>query len=248
MALQESSGLHSLAALHEHENRRIQLRAEASRARAEAEQRARLEAERSAERAESERQRSERAASDSAELARREESTRLDAARAAEFERAERSARSYEALQIELASERGARRSAELGFASQLSRQRLFMLVSSAVCVATWLGTAGWYFGSLRPDAARAQLTAERSLADERRARADVEASSARLLRRNDELAQRVSSLQQAPHDLSTTRPPGPSHGARPTKIGPHAVHGVTISPPPCRDDGDPLNPCLKAH
>ncbi|MEO7033812.1 MAG: hypothetical protein ABI548_08010 [Polyangiaceae bacterium] len=242
MASQESSGLHSLAALHEHEKRQAQLQSEASRARAEAEQRARLEAER----AQRERQRIERTAS--VELARREELTRLDAARVAEFQRAECATRGCEALQRELATERGARRSAELCFASRLSRQRLFTLVSSAVCVATWLGTAGWYFGSLRPDAERAQLTAERSLADERRGCADAEASGARLLRRNDEFAQRPSLLQQAQHDLSTTVPPGPSHGAPPPKIGPHSVHAVTTSQPPCRDDGDPLNPRLKAH
>ncbi len=247
MALQESSGLHSLAVLHEHEKRRILLQNEASRARAEAEQRARLEAEREAARVERERLRIERAASDSAELARREELTRLDAARAAELERAERVTRDREALQIELAAERGARRSAELGFAAQLFRQRLFTLASAALCVVTWFGTAGYYFASVRPEAERAQLSAERSFGDEHRARADAEANGARLLRRNEELAQRVSSLEQC--EAPTTTPPGPGHGAPPIKNGPHLPHGgVTTLAPPCRDDGDPLNPCLKPH
>ena len=249
MALQESSGLHSLAALHEHEKRQIQLQNEASRARAEAEQRARLEAERDAARAERERQRTERAAADSAELARREELSRLDAARVVELERAERATREREALQIELAGERGARRSAELVFAGQLYRQRLFTLASAALCVVTWLGTTGYYFASVRPDAERAQLSARRSLSDEQRARADAEATGMRLRHRNEELAQRVSSLEQAQSSAPTTAPPGPTHGAPPTKTGPHPPHGgVTTSAPPCRDDGDPLNPCLKAH
>ncbi len=248
MALQESSGLHSLAALHEHEKRHIQLQAEASRARAEAEQRARLEAERQAAHAEHERQRIERAASDSAELARREELTRLDAARQTELERAERATRDREALQLELAAERGAHRSAELRFTSRLSRQRLFTLASAALCIMTWLATLGSYFGLLRPSAERAQLGAVRLLADERRARADLEASGARLLRRNEELAQRVSSLERAQLDAPTTTPAAPTQSAPPMKTGLRPAHGGASSQPPCRDDGDPLNPCFKAH
>lgn len=247
MALQESSGLHSLAALHEHAKAQIQLQAQASRARAEAEQRARFEAER----AERERQRMERATSEAAEWARREESMRVEAARRVELARAEGALREREALQAELVSERAARRSAELTAAARLLRQRLFSASAAVLCVATWLSAALVYALSLRPAAQRAELSAEHELADERRARTDAEASAVRLARRNQELASRVSVLESREaslHEPAPTTQPAPTRPVLTPKSAPHSAHGATASALPCRDDGDPLNPCLKAH
>ena len=110
----ESSGLTSLAALREHETRRIVRQTEAPRARAEAEQRARLESERELERLAQERQRSERAASESLEAQRQAELSRFETARASQVERAERATRERDELQVLLAEELGARRAAEL--------------------------------------------------------------------------------------------------------------------------------------
>jgi hypothetical protein len=241
----ESSGLTSLAALREHESRRIVQQTEAARARAEAEQRARLESERELARLARERQRSERAASESLEAERRAELSRFEAARASELERAERATRGREELQALLAEERGARRAAELTFTAQLLRQRSLALLSTALCVVSWLGSAALYLGAIRPQAERAALTAEHSLADERRARAAAEDGNVRSARRNEELARRVSSLEQELRDQVAAVPNHTAQGI-PQKSGQKSVHGVSASQPPCRDDGDPLNPCLK--
>lgn len=248
--MQESSGLHSLAALHEYERSQTQLQAELARARAEAEQRARIEAERDVLRAERERQRSEQAASKAVELARREELTRLDAPRAAELARAETARGELDALQSKLVAERDARRTAEIAAVKQLLRQRFFASIAGALCLAGWLGAAVLYFGSLRPEAERARL-AEHSLLEERRARRDADIVAARLARRNEEFAQRVSSLESLANSLReqpAAAPPVLSHGALLTTHGSRRPQAVNTSQPPCRDDGDPLNPCLKTH
>jgi hypothetical protein len=239
--VRESSGLTSLAALREQETRRIMLQTEAARARAEAEQRARMESERELARLERERQRLERAATDSREV----ELSRLEAARASELERAERAKRAREELQVLLAEERGARHSAELTFTAQLLRQRSFALLSAALGVVSWLGGAALYLGALRPQAERAALAAEHSVAVERQARVAAEESTARSARRNDELARRVGLLEQELRDQVVA---GPSHTVQgvPQKSGQKSAHGLSASQPPCRDDGDPLNPCLK--
>jgi hypothetical protein len=240
--LRESSGLLSLAALREHEKRQIQQQTEASRARAEAEQRARIDAER----IDRERQRIEQAASELAEVERRAELSRLEAARASELERAEGATRAREELQVQLAEERGARRAAEISFAARLQRPRLLAVFSSALCLATGLAAAALYFGSIRPEAARARLAADRSLADEHRARVDADEGNARSARRNEELSRRLSSLDQALRERPPAAPEPAVQSAKPQKLGTNTGHGVTTSLPPCRDDGDPLNPCLK--
>jgi hypothetical protein len=243
--VRESSGLTSLAALREQETRRIAQQTEAARARAETEQRARLESERELARLERERQRIERTAAESLDMQRQAELSRLEAARVSELERAERAARGREELQVQLAVERGARRSAELALTAQLLRQRSLAVVSAALCGASWLCGAALYFGSIRPQSERAALAAERSLADERQARAAADEGNARSARRSEELAQRVSMLEQ---ELREQAAAGPLHAVQgiPHKPGQQPAHGVSASQPPCRDDGDPLNPCLK--
>jgi hypothetical protein len=234
--VRESSGLTSLAALREQET---------IRARAEAEQRARLESERELARLERERQRIERAAAESLDTKRQAELNRLEAARVFELQRAEQEARAREDLQVQLAEERGARRSAELALTAQLLRQRLLAVSSAALCGASWLCGAVLYFGSLRPQTERAALAAERLLADERQARAAAEQGNARSVRRNEELAARVGMLELELRDQAAAVTPH-TVPAVPQKPGQKATHGVSASQPPCRDDGDPLNPCLK--
>ncbi|HEX7452161.1 MAG TPA: hypothetical protein VF294_07750 [Polyangiaceae bacterium] len=243
--VRESSGLTTLAALREHETRRLVQQTEAARARAEAEQRARLESEREAARLERERQRIERAASESLEVQRQAELSRLEAARALELERAERATLGHEALQLQLVEERGARRSAELVSTAQLLRQRSFAVLSAALCAVSWLGGGALYFGSIRPQAERSALVREQALAAERQARAAAEQGHARSARRNDELARRVSALEQELRDQAAAVPNHTVQGT-PQKSGQPSKRGVNLSQPPCRDDGDPLNPCLK--
>lgn len=234
--VRESSGLTTLAALREQET---------TRARAEAEQRARLESERELARLERERQHIERATAESLDMQRQAELSRLEAARVSELQRAEREARARQELQAQLAEERGARRSAELALTAQVLRQRLLAVLSAALCGASWLCGGVLYFGSLRPQSERAALATERSLADERQALAAAEQGSARSARRSEELAARVSMLELELRDQAAAVTPHIVLGV-PQKPGQKLTHGVSASQPPCRDDGDPLNPCLK--
>jgi len=240
--LQESSGLHSLASLREHEKRHAQAQAEAARARAEAEQRARKEAAR----LEQERRQAERAAQDHAESAQRAELVRLETAQRAEFERAEALLRASAELKAHVDREREARRSVELGLTSRLLRQRLWTSVSAALCVAGGLAAAALYFGALRPNAERALATVQQSLLSERRAGAEAREREAHARRRADELDSRVNALERdlrAEREPPVAAPPALLSGRKwtrqPLSVPPAAVK-------PCRDDGDPLNPCLK--
>ncbi|MEI9935925.1 MAG: hypothetical protein WDO69_01745 [Pseudomonadota bacterium] len=240
--LRESSGLHSLASLREHEKRRAQQQAEAARARAEAEQRARHEAAR----IEHERKLADRAAQEYAESAQRAELLQLETAQRAEFERAEDLLRASTELKAQLEREREARRRVELGLTSRLLRQRLWACVSATLCVGGGLGAAGLYFGALRPSADRAIATAQQSLLSERRARTAAQDREARSIRRADELDLRVNSLEQtllAERDQRSLPPVAAGTARKWTTREPHVVPPVVE---PCRDDGDPLNPCLK--
>jgi hypothetical protein len=238
----ESSGLTSLARLREHERKQAQ-QAEAARERAESEQRARLQSERELLRAERERQRIEQSAAQTAEAERSAELERLEAARAAERERAEHTVRSRDELTRMLVEERGSRRLAELSVTAQLLRQRTFGLLSAALCVASWLGGAALYFGALRPGAERALLAAQRSLAEERKARATEQDAGARAMRRAEDLSRQLGALEAELYEPHTEAPPARGAPARPGQKPPREIR---VSAAPCRDDGDPLNPCLK--
>ena len=245
--LLESSGLHSLASLREHEKQRVQQQAEAARARAEAEQRARHAADREAARIESERQRAERAAQELAESSQGAELLRMQLSRNAEFERAEGLLLVCAGLSEQLGRERDSWRSTELALTSRLLRQRLFVSVAVALPLCTIIAATGVYFGALRPSAEHAMSSARQALLDERRARTEAQASGARSARHADELAARLGSVEQT---LRTEREqratPAPSLGAKHPQQ-PTRGSGVAAPPvKPCRDDGDPLNPCLK--
>ena len=238
----ESSGLHSLASLREHETRRAQQQAEAARARAEAEQRARQ----ASERAEQERRRAERAAREYAESTQRAELVSLENAQRAELERAEGLLRASLELKAQLESERVARRAVELGLTSRLLRQRLWTCASAALCVAGGLSAIGLYFGAFRPNAERAVATAQNALVSERRELSEVQQREARSKLRMDELSSQVGSLQRTLYEereQRATQAPATNRQRSPVKVTPKIVPPILK---PCRDDGDPLNPCLK--
>jgi hypothetical protein len=243
----ESSGLLSLVALR-NDAERSQKQAELARAQAEAEQRARLAAERERAREEREREEHERSLHRAAESARRAELTELDHARAVELERAEREARSRRDLELSLAEERLTWRQAEMQLLAQIARARLFNLLSVVLCLATWLGTVALYFELVRPEAERSGALLLRATADEQRARSDAESSEIRANQRETALGNQVSSLEQALHD-ERVRSDTPSRGVveKPVRSGRRPGQVPPITPGrPCKDDGDPLNPCLK--
>jgi len=240
--LRESSGLHSLASLREHEKRQALQQAEAARVRAEAEQRARHEAAR----IEHERRLAERAALEYAQSAERAEFSRLQSAQRAEFERAEELVRESAELRVQLELERMTRQSVELSLTSRLLRQRLWTSASAALCVSGGLAAAGLYFGTLRPNSERAVATVRQSLLSEGRARSEAEARDARSTQRAQELSSRLAVLE---HTLRTERERWAAQATPPSSPRLPGSRDPGIRPPaikPCRDDGDPLNPCLK--
>ena len=242
----ESSGLHSLAALREHEKRQAQQQADAARARAETEQRARRDAEREAARIEHERSLAEHAARAHRESAQHVELLRLEAAQRAEFERAEALLRTSAELKTQLQRDREAQQNAELRLISQLLRQRLLTAASAALCLGSWFAATGLYFGALRPRAERALESSQQLRLSESRARSDAQVREGRTLRRADELSLRVNTLEQ---DLRRERErrvaelPASATAGKGTKREPLSAAPVIN---PCRDDGDPLNPCLR--
>jgi hypothetical protein len=217
-----------------------------ARVQAEAEQRARAAAERERERLARERADHERSVQRSVETARHAELIELERARLAELERAESEARARRAAELCLAEERSARHGADVLSLARMARQRMFGLVWSALCVATWLGGVGLYFGLVLPDAARNRAALERAVASEHGARIDAAADSARAAQRSKGLSDRVSVLERTLHDeraayaaASVTREPAKKiDHSGPVDVAPskRCVGGA---------DGDPLNPCL---
>jgi hypothetical protein len=118
--------------------------------------------------------------------------------------------------------------------------------LASALCVGSWLGAGVLYFGALRPGSDRALDAAQQALIAEQRAHTEAEASALRGARRVSELSARVDSLEQRLREATAARldsliPAQPN----PQKQGAHRP-AVTGTVKPCRDDGDPLNPCLR--
>jgi membrane protein involved in colicin uptake len=243
--LRESSGLHSLAALRQHEAERSQKQAEEARAQAEAEQRARLVAERERAREAEQRAEVERSLLRSADAAQRTELAELERARTVELDRAERDARVRRDLELSLTAAKSAQRHAEISLVARTARGRLINVLSVALCLASWLGIAAFYFAVVRPDADRSRVDEERALAAEHRERSDAVAIRARASQREAVLGDRVSSLEQALRDRSPAAGSAPTGGPGKRWRGPAPVPTPT-SHLPCRDDGDPLNPCLK--
>jgi hypothetical protein len=240
----ESSGLSSLVALRKHEAERSQKQVEDARAQAEAEQRARAAAERA--RAVEDRARREQARLKSEEDLAVAARVELEQARALD-ERAEREARARRDSELRLIEERSAHHAEQLTLLARAARQRLLFTLSSALCLVTWLASAGLYVAVLRPNAEHAQSTFAQSLADEHRARLDAETNSVHAAERGAVLVERLASLEQTLRDERAVRPTTPpTHGAteKPERHGSGAAapHG----PCPDADDGDPLNPCLK--
>ncbi len=206
--LRESSGLHSLASLREHEKRRAREQAEAAHARAQAEQHARQEAERAAARLEQERRLAERVALEYAESAQRAELARLETAQLAEFERAEGLLRASAELKSQLEDERKARRSVELGLTSRLLRQRLWTSVSAALCVGSgayrgWVVLRRVATECRSRDRGGAAIAAQRTPSSERgrAARGSLNAS-----RRRTQLAHQLTRANLARRTRSTVR------------------------------------------
>ena len=246
----ESSALSSLAALRQHEAERSQKQAEEARAQAEGEQRARAAGERERARAAEERAQRERALLRSAESTRLGELAELERARAAESERAASEARARRDAEARLLEQRTEQRRTEIALLGRMAQQRWLVVFSSALCVVTWVASAGAYFGLVRPDAERARLGFERSLTVARQALRDAQDNAARAMQRSASLAERVSSLEATLREERAVPAPASSAPGTPGRPGGHhgPMHGVTPPHGPCpdTDDGDPLNPCLK--
>jgi hypothetical protein len=236
--LHESSGLHSLAALRK-------LEAERSQAQAEAEQRARLAAERERAREAEHRLELERRVQRSAAEARQSELVELERARLVELERAEREAQRRRDSEIALLEAQSALRQAELRFRARTARARFLSGFSAALCVSSWLCAIGLYVALFRPELERSRALLENALAGERQAERAADATRAHAAQREATLNERIAALEQARAAPSAallvpTAPPAKRNEPR------HGSPASVSSRTPCRDDGDPLNPCLK--
>lgn len=238
----ESSGLLSLTALREEEKKRAHERAQSARLRAEAEQRTRLAAQQERSRIEQQRREAEPAVPTPAEGVKSTEQASDHAIAREACERARELALAVEALQHSVETERALRRESEQGLRVKVSRQRQVATLSVVLACGSWLGAAALYWGPLR---SQAEHAASRPLESRASPRAERDpAGTTETAARHDELAARIARLEQkasearagvdapkllvAPHGHSTTPKPG------------------TARLTPCRDDGDPLNPCLK--
>jgi hypothetical protein len=117
--------------------------------------------------------------------------------------------------------------------------------VSAALCASTWLAAGLLYFAALRPGAERALATAEQSLLGEHRMLSEARAREVQAVSRSDELSARVAGLERdlrAERERRAAPPPALGSGKKRTREPLSAPPAVK----PCRDDGDPLNPCLK--
>jgi hypothetical protein len=149
-------------------------------------------------------------------------------------------------LKVQLDGEREARQRLELRLTSQLLRQRLVASVSAALCASSWLAAGGLYFGALRPAAERALATAEQSLLGERRMSSETRERELQAISRSDELSARVTGLERdlrAERERRAAPPSAPGNVRKWTTREPLSAKSVVK---PCRDDGDPMNPCLR--
>lgn len=238
----ESSGLLSLTALQEEEKKRAHERARTARLRAEAEQRARLAAQQERSRAEQLRRAAEQIEPTRVEPASAREQTSDQAIAREACERARELAVAVEALQQRVDAERALRHESEQVLRVKVTRQRYVSTLSVVLACGSWLGAAALYWGTLRSGAGHAA-----AIAQESRVVADAEHDSAeasQALAQHDELAARIARLERmsnAVHaEVDAAKPPSAPRG--------HSVAPKSSNPKlvPCRDDGDPLNPCLK--
>ena len=237
----ESSGLHSLAELR-------RLAAEESRKQAESAQRARLVAERERARIEQERADHERALRAAAESGLHAEIERLEQARLEESAHTLHEAKQRRELELALVEAQNRLQQSEVVRIDRAARARVWLAASWTSTGAVVLAAACAYLGVVRPDsfARRAELASTHL--ENAKLRLDEEAIAARDRAREAALDARVSELERALRDARSASVASRS-SATSSARAPHG-HGEdsadTASRKPCRDDGDPLNPCLK--
>ncbi len=181
-------------------------------------------------------------------LQEREAEARIEALREAELERARLYAANH-AQQQQLASERAhALQLEELRLQASARRLKVWALAGwGSAAALTLLGNL-LYWGVVRPAETQAKgelQTRLLTVASQRRLLDDALTAERRLsANQHDELESLHARVRKLEAELAGARPPPPiSH--RP----PPVVAQPPITPPPttsCRDDGDPLNGCLR--
>jgi hypothetical protein len=172
-----------------------------------------------------------------------EHAVRLDALRQSELERARREAEAR--AESELLAQRHAheRRMTELRMQQSRTRDRAFAAASSALLALLVPGALWFYFWHARPRAEQLQSELAK-LASVERTRAD---EGMRALRESERertrLAGEVERLQAAPTPALAPTParPAPAQMAKP--LGP--LKSLPPHEQKCKDNADPLNPCL---
>jgi hypothetical protein len=240
--LRESSLLFSLESLLETERERVQREAR------EAQERRDQELKRVAELAERRRvaTQQEREARERRQLLERErerlEQERIEAMKRATVERARIEAESHARIvELEQAQQHSLALSRLREHEGTARYRTLFWLSSAALTVTLGLSLAG-FFGVVQPAHARERQNLQELVAvTETRAAATERALSAER-NKSQALEQRVAQLQGVAKAQGELEPPIETSRPVPSPAG------VVKEPPrkPCKDNGDPLNPCLR--
>jgi hypothetical protein len=241
--LRESSLLFSLESLLETERERVQREAR------EAQERREQELKRVAELAERRRvaTQQEREARERRQLLERDrerlEQERIEAMKTATVERARIEAESHARIvELEQAQKHDLAMSRLREQASTVRYRTLFWLSSGALALALGLSLAG-YFGFAQPAHARAEHNLRELVAVTETRVAATELALSAERSKSQALEERVQALQAAAV-AQGGEPPSRLGTSRPAPNGPSIIK----EPPrkPCKDNGDPLNPCLR--
>jgi hypothetical protein len=240
--LRESSLLFSLESLMAEERSRIDHERVAKEQRERAEAAERAARERRAEEEKAERLARERERLAEEERRRREEQARLDGIRTAEVDRVRDEAARRGASESAMAARDHELKLAAIRQAASVRATRLALVATSIATLGSFAGLL-WLELGVHPQRL-ARLEAEHvSLTEGERRRADraegrlLESEAARR-RLEDKLRANDVAAEPKPAALPTTPKPG--------RVPPAGKPRPGVKPPPCKDDGDPLDDCLK--
>jgi colicin import membrane protein len=174
-----------------------------------------------------------------------EHAARLDALRLGEVERARKEAEAR--AQSEVVAQRHAheRRMTELRLSASKVRDRGLALGSTGLLVLLIPSALFLYFGRVRPQAAELQADSQKLVSAERGRAEEAARLLAQTERERRRLEGELARLTTLPTQREAARPQANFAPAQPKAREP-ARPGQRKGDPSCKDDSDPLNPCLR--
>jgi colicin import membrane protein len=179
----------------------------------------------------------------------REEAARVEALRHAELERARVDAQARARLEVMAQQQEHERRMADIRKDVVQRRSRLIALTSSALAAALAFGAAALWFGKIAPEGAALQRAYDDLVAAERRRADETRRLVARAEQRRVELLDELERTTNRLHDVEGELERGDERRPPTTRRRPANPVQPPGRPAPreeCKDDGDPLNGCLR--